>query len=48
MFNNCRLYNAPDTVFFKCATRLEGFFEAKVAQGISWKQARDRGVLGDR
>ena len=40
MFNNCRLYNAPDTVFFKCAARLEAFFEGKVQAGISWKLAR--------
>ena len=43
MFNNCRLYNAPDTVFYKCATRLEAYFESKVQAGISWKAAR-----GDR
>ena len=48
MFNNCRLYNAPDTVFFKCATRLEAYFESKVAAGISWKQSRDRSLLLDR
>jgi len=46
MFNNCRLYNAPDTVFFKCATRLEAFFEGKVQAGISWKLAR--GERADR
>jgi len=40
MFNNCRLYNAPDTMFYKCATRLEAFFESKVAAGITWKASR--------
>jgi len=40
MFNNCRLYNAPDTVYYKCATRLEAYFESKVAAGISWKSSR--------
>ena len=40
MFNNCRLYNAPDTVFYKNATRLEAYFESKVAAGISWKAGR--------
>ena len=33
MFNNCRVYNAPDTVYFKCATRLEAYFESK-ARGV--------------
>lgn len=37
MFNNCRLYNSPDTVYFKCANRLEAFFESKIASSISWK-----------
>ena len=36
LFNNCRHYNAPDTPYFKCANRLEAFFEGKVAAGISW------------
>ena len=29
LFNNCRHYNAPDTPYFKCANRLESFFETK-------------------
>jgi histone acetyltransferase len=29
LFNNCRHYNAPDTPYFKCANRLEAFFESK-------------------
>lgn len=37
MFNNCRVYNSPDTVYFKCANRLEAFFESKIASSISWK-----------
>ena len=40
LFNNCRLYNSPETVFFKCATRLENFFDGKVQAGISWKSIR--------
>ncbi|KAK3280202.1 hypothetical protein CYMTET_11945 [Cymbomonas tetramitiformis] len=35
MFENCRIYNAPDTVYYKCATRLEQFFESKLVAGIS-------------
>ena len=46
LFNNCRHYNAPDTPYFKCANRLEAFFEAKVAAGISWnKRSGAAGVL---
>jgi len=37
MFNNCRLYNSPDTVYFKCANRLEAFFESKIASSVNWK-----------
>jgi histone acetyltransferase len=37
MCNNCRIYNSPDTVYFKCANRLEAFFESKIAAGINWK-----------
>ena len=44
LFNNCRLYNAPDTVFFKCATRLEAFFDGKVQAGISFKAQRGERV----
>lgn len=36
MFHNCRLYNAPDTPYFKCANRLEAFFDQRVAAGITW------------
>jgi histone acetyltransferase len=48
MFNNCRLYNAPDTVFYKNATRLEAYFESKVAAGISWNAGRGNRVALDR
>jgi histone acetyltransferase len=27
-------------MFYKCATRLEAFFESKVAAGITWKASR--------
>uniref|UniRef100_A0A7S0RDS6 histone acetyltransferase n=1 Tax=Pyramimonas obovata TaxID=1411642 RepID=A0A7S0RDS6_9CHLO len=35
MFENCRIYNAPDTVYYKCATRLEQYFEQKISAGIA-------------
>ena len=38
LFNNCRHYNTPDTPYFKCANRLEAFFEAKVAGSITWSK----------
>jgi histone acetyltransferase len=37
MFENCRLYNAVDTIYYKCANRLELFFDAKIAAGITFK-----------
>ena len=37
MFENCRLYNAADTIYYKCANRLELFFDAKIAAGITFK-----------
>ncbi len=37
MFENCRLYNSSDTVYYKCANRLEQFFENKISSGISWR-----------
>ncbi|GKU86450.1 hypothetical protein SLEP1_g973 [Rubroshorea leprosula] len=30
MFTNARTYNSPDTIYFKCATRLESYFDTKV------------------
>jgi len=38
MFQNCRIYNAPDTPYFKCSNRLEAFFETKIAASISWSK----------
>ena len=35
MFNNCRLYNAPETIYAKCANRLESFYEHKLIAGIA-------------
>ena len=45
MFNNCRLYNAPDTVFYKNATRLEAYFESKVAAEFPGKLEGANGRL---
>jgi histone acetyltransferase len=30
MFHNARTYNAPETIYYKCATRLENHFSNKV------------------
>jgi histone acetyltransferase len=51
LFNNCRHYNAPDTPYFKCANRLEAFFEQKARSaarsacgaGARWACERFRG-----
>ena len=32
MLDNCRLYNAPSTIYAKCAQRLEGFFNQQMLQ----------------
>ncbi|GER55294.1 histone acetyltransferase GCN5 [Striga asiatica] len=34
MFSNARTYNSPDTIYYKCATRLEGHFSNKVQAGL--------------
>jgi len=44
MFANCRVYNAPDTPYFKCANRLESFFDSKMAQGIGWQRRAGGGT----
>ncbi|WVZ58996.1 hypothetical protein U9M48_009206 [Paspalum notatum var. saurae] len=35
MFNNARTYNSPDTIYYKCATRLENFFSGKIASQLT-------------
>jgi len=35
MFTNARMYNSPDTIYYKCANRLEAFFEDQIRSGIS-------------
>lgn len=32
IFDNCRLYNPPTTVYFKMANQLEKYFKRKVEQ----------------
>ncbi|KAL8029096.1 hypothetical protein ABFX02_14G205900 [Erythranthe guttata] len=34
MFSNARTYNSPDTIYYKCSTRLEGHFSNKVQAGL--------------
>ncbi|KAI5315871.1 hypothetical protein L3X38_045047 [Prunus dulcis] len=34
MFLNARTYNSPDTIYYKCATRLEAHFQSKVQSGL--------------
>lgn len=36
IFNNCRVYNAPDTEYYKCANQLERFFVAKMKENGLW------------
>nr|GEU53907.1 histone acetyltransferase GCN5 isoform X1 [Tanacetum cinerariifolium] len=34
MFANARTYNSPETIYFKCSTRMESFFSGRVQQGV--------------
>ncbi|KAI3806031.1 hypothetical protein L1987_21921 [Smallanthus sonchifolius] len=34
MFANARTYNSPETIYFKCSTRLETFFSSRVQAGV--------------
>ncbi|XP_022898232.1 histone acetyltransferase GCN5 isoform X1 [Olea europaea var. sylvestris] len=34
MFANARTYNSPDTIYYKCSTRLEAHFSNKVQAGL--------------
>ncbi|GAB2292311.1 DeSI-like protein hag1 [Dionaea muscipula] len=34
MFANARTYNSPETIYYKCATRLESHFTSKVQSGL--------------
>ncbi|KAK1295966.1 Histone acetyltransferase GCN5 [Acorus calamus] len=35
MFANARTYNSPETIYYKCATRLEGFFSSRVHNSLA-------------
>ncbi|CAL0326874.1 unnamed protein product [Lupinus luteus] len=34
MFSNARTYNSPETIYYKCSTRLEAHFQSKVTLGL--------------
>ncbi|XP_047308671.1 histone acetyltransferase GCN5 [Impatiens glandulifera] len=34
MFTNARTYNSPDTIYYKCSTRLEAHFSSKVQSSL--------------
>ncbi|KAJ0245738.1 Bromodomain-containing protein [Hirschfeldia incana] len=34
MFNNCKTYNSPDTIYYRCATRLQAHFHSKVQAAL--------------
>ncbi|KGN49523.1 histone acetyltransferase GCN5 isoform X1 [Cucumis sativus] len=34
MFVNARTYNAPETIYYKCATRLESHFQSRLQSGL--------------
>lgn len=36
IFNNCRLYNSPDTEYYKSANQLERFFVSKMKENGLW------------
>ncbi|XP_075096808.1 histone acetyltransferase GCN5-like isoform X1 [Nicotiana tabacum] len=44
MFANARTYNSPETIYYKCATRLESHFSNKVQAGLQSGSDRQSGV----
>ncbi|CAH0719044.1 unnamed protein product, partial [Brenthis ino] len=36
IFSNCRLYNSPDTDYYRCANTLEKYFQAKMKENGLW------------
>lgn len=37
IFSNCRVYNSPETEYFKCANKLELFFQNKMRKLGMWE-----------
>jgi histone acetyltransferase len=37
IFDNCRKYNAPGTVYVKCADELQQFLKASTSYATNWK-----------
>ncbi|KAI4341758.1 hypothetical protein MLD38_026443 [Melastoma candidum] len=40
MFHNARTYNSPETIYYKCATRLEAHFQGKVQSGLQTRTTK--------
>lgn len=36
IFSNCRLYNSPDTEYYRCANSLERYFQTKMKEIGLW------------
>ncbi|CAG2065927.1 unnamed protein product, partial [Timema podura] len=36
IFTNCRLYNSPDTEYYRCATALEKYFQTRMREQGLW------------
>lgn len=36
IFSNCRLYNSPDTEYYRCANALERYFQTKMKEIGLW------------
>lgn len=38
IFSNCRVYNSPETEYYKCANKLEAFFQSKMRKLGMWDE----------
>lgn len=36
IFTNCRLYNSPDTEYYRCANALEKYFQTRMKEAGLW------------
>jgi histone acetyltransferase len=36
IFSNCRLYNSPDTEYYRCANALEKYFQTRMRELGLW------------